>query len=74
MKRKFYYVYRSAITGRFVDAAWAKRNPSTTIREKVDAPLTEGVTGQVTRAGTAKAASSKDRLQRSVSPRHGCRR
>lgn len=27
--------YRSAITGRYVSGAFAKRNPSTTVREKV---------------------------------------
>lgn len=32
MKR---YRYRSALTGRFVSAAYAKRRPSTTIRELV---------------------------------------
>lgn len=29
------YRYRSAITGRYVSQAFAKRNPSTTIREAV---------------------------------------
>ena len=29
------YRYRSAITGRYVSEAFAKRNPSTTVREKV---------------------------------------
>jgi hypothetical protein len=28
------YRYRSAITGRFVSAAYAKRHPETTVREK----------------------------------------
>lgn len=27
--------YRSAITGRYVSAAFAKRNPSSTVRERV---------------------------------------
>lgn len=31
-KPKFYYVYRSAVTGRFVKAAFARANPRTTIR------------------------------------------
>lgn len=29
------YVYRSAITGRFVSKAYAKANPKTTIRQTV---------------------------------------
>lgn len=33
MKAK--YRYRSAITGRYVSSAFAQRNPSTTVRERV---------------------------------------
>lgn len=29
------YVFRSSITGFFVSAAFAKRNPSTTVRERI---------------------------------------
>lgn len=29
------YRYRSAITGRYVSAAYAKKHPSTTVRERV---------------------------------------
>jgi hypothetical protein len=29
------YRYRSAMTGRYVCRAWAERNPSTTVRERV---------------------------------------
>lgn len=29
------YKYRSSITGRYVSPEFAKRNPSTTVREKV---------------------------------------
>lgn len=29
------YVYRSAVTGRFVSAAYAKRYPARTVRERV---------------------------------------
>lgn len=32
MKKRIYYVYRSAITGRWVSAAYAKRHPRTTVR------------------------------------------
>lgn len=32
---KSHYRYRSAITGKYVSAAFAKRNPRTTIRERV---------------------------------------
>lgn len=36
MKRKRNpYRYRSAITGRYVSAEFAKRNPSSTVRERV---------------------------------------
>lgn len=31
------YVYRSAATGRYVSAAYAKRHPRTTVRERVPA-------------------------------------
>jgi len=31
---KYYYKYRSAITGRFVSEKYAKKHPKTTIREK----------------------------------------
>lgn len=31
---KFYYRYRSAVTGHFVSEAFASRNPTTTVREK----------------------------------------
>lgn len=30
----YYYVYRSAVTGHFVCAAFAARNPTTTVRER----------------------------------------
>ena len=30
----YYYVYRSAVTGRYVAAAFAARNPATTVRER----------------------------------------
>jgi hypothetical protein len=33
-KRKFYYVFRSAVTGSFVSRKFADRNPCTTIRER----------------------------------------
>lgn len=29
------YIYRSAKTGRFVTAAYAKRHPKTTVRERI---------------------------------------
>lgn len=29
------YRYRSAITGRYVSAAYAKANPTTTVRERI---------------------------------------
>ncbi len=35
MNKPIRYRYRSAITGRYVSAAFAKRNPRTTIRERV---------------------------------------
>jgi hypothetical protein len=35
MKTKTQTVYRSAITGRFVTAAKAKRRPKTTIRQRI---------------------------------------
>lgn len=31
------YIYRSAKTGRFVTAAYAKRHPKTTVKERVKA-------------------------------------
>ena len=34
-KAKFYYKFRSAKTGRFVTAAYAKRYPTTTVMEKI---------------------------------------
>lgn len=34
-KKKPRYVYRSAVTGRFVSAAYAKRYPKRTIRQRV---------------------------------------
>ncbi len=37
MTRKPAYRYRSAITGRYVSAAYAKRHPTTTVREAVKA-------------------------------------
>ena len=36
MKRRRWYRFRSAITGRFVSLATALRHPRTTIREKVE--------------------------------------
>jgi hypothetical protein len=33
--RQHVYLYRSAITGKFVSAAYAKRHPKTTIRQRV---------------------------------------
>lgn len=33
-KPTHYYVYRSAVTGRFVSAAVAARKPKTTVRER----------------------------------------
>lgn len=35
MKRKAAYRYRSAVTGRYVTAAYAKRYPKKTVRERV---------------------------------------
>ena len=35
MKRKPTYRYRSAVTGRYVSAAFAKRHPKQTVRERV---------------------------------------
>lgn len=32
---KYCYVYRCAITGRFVTAAYARRHPTTTVRMRV---------------------------------------
>lgn len=32
---KKHYVYRSAVTGRFVSAAYAKRYPKRTIRQRI---------------------------------------
>lgn len=37
MKRTAYR-FRSAITGRYVSAEFAKRNPSSTVRERVTSP------------------------------------
>lgn len=31
---KYYWVYRSAVTGKFISAAAAKRRPKTTVRER----------------------------------------
>ena len=36
-KRKFYFIHRSAITGRFVSAAFAQKHPRTTVRVRVKA-------------------------------------
>ncbi len=33
--RKTIYVYRSAVTGKFVSRAWADLNPDTTVRQRV---------------------------------------
>jgi len=30
----YYFAYRSAVTGRFVSAAYAKRYPANTVRER----------------------------------------
>jgi len=30
----YFFVYRSAVTGRFVSAAYAKKHASTTVRER----------------------------------------
>lgn len=35
MKKKYRYVYRSAVTGRFVTAAYATRYPARTVRERI---------------------------------------
>ena len=35
MSKRATYRYRSAITGRYVSAAYAKRHPTTTVRERV---------------------------------------
>lgn len=35
MARLTYFKYRSAITGRWVSAAYAEKNPSTTVRMRV---------------------------------------
>lgn len=35
MKKRYRYVHRCARTGRFVTAAYAKRRPRTTIRQRV---------------------------------------
>lgn len=35
MKRKPVYRYRSAVTGRYVTAAYARRHPRKTVRERV---------------------------------------
>ena len=37
-KRKTRKLHRSAITGRFVTARYAKRHPKTTVQETVKAP------------------------------------
>lgn len=34
-RRRTYYVYRSAITGRFVSEKYAKANPETTVDERI---------------------------------------
>lgn len=34
VKAKFYYVFRSAVHGRYVSAAYAKRYPANTVRER----------------------------------------
>jgi hypothetical protein len=34
-RRKYVYLYRSAVSGKFVSAAFAKRDPETTIRQRV---------------------------------------
>ncbi|MCK4666797.1 multidrug transporter [Candidatus Dependentiae bacterium] len=34
-KKKERYIYRSAITGRFVKKEFAQKHPETTIREKI---------------------------------------
>lgn len=34
-KKKERYIYRSAITGKFVSKEYAEKNPETTIREKI---------------------------------------
>ena len=33
--RQYVYVYRSAVTGKFVSAAFARKHPKTTIRQRV---------------------------------------
>jgi len=33
-KSKYYYVYRSAVTGGYVSAKYAKRYPKRTVRER----------------------------------------
>jgi len=35
MKNKIRYIYRSAITGRFVSEKYALKNPKKTVKEKV---------------------------------------
>lgn len=35
MTRKTAYLYRSAVTGRYVSAAYAKQHPKETVREAV---------------------------------------
>lgn len=45
MKPRYYY--RSAHTGRFVSAAYAKAHPKTTVRERVlSKPMTDFVKGR----------------------------
>ncbi len=35
MKAKYQYVYRSAVTGKFVKAGYAKRYPHLTIKQRI---------------------------------------